>query len=435
MKKIIFFITITFIHLLIPAKIPLQMAIEKGIRLNIPIKNSLIEEKKQKLEKKNEKVKKLFTINFNSSYFFKSDQMEIEFPDSQLNNGITLPGEAIIVGARHNYDFKLTFSQPLFTGNIIGNSVKIKNTQITLAENNTQLNIIEITSQIKTSYFHYRLLTSKLNSLEILVNKLNLHQQKLHDFYKENLAKKSDLLETASRIQEQLINLEEIKNLIHKEKINFEVLCGINIDDICDDYSEESKNYQESLSDLQQYHPFLQFLDNRLKVLIYQKKIIKGEYLPHLNCFGELHLGKPGINYFKNEWAFYFQGGIRLDIKLFDWHKQKRNSEIINYSMEKIINKKKDFIKEREKYLKQLYKSKKSTEKKLSIIKNLIQIAQEDVQLKEELFREQQISNIDYLTSLKTKERYLSMENEFRQQFELIKANINKLTGYYNKVL
>ncbi len=59
----------------------------------------------------------------------------------------------------------------------------------------------------------------------------------------------------------------------------------------------------------------------------------------------------------------------------------------------------------------------------------LAETAQEDARIKEELYRENQAANVDYLAALLNKERYESMTEELKFQTQLIKLNINRLIG------
>ncbi|MCK4942916.1 MAG: TolC family protein [Candidatus Aminicenantes bacterium] len=433
MNKIAILILIAFNWIPLSAKIPLQQAITRGIQKSLVIQNNLLEQKNLKLEKKTRDMKKWLTLHLGGSYIFKSQQMEINFLEIQINEGISVPLEPIIVGARHNYDLKLGLSQPIYTGNRLSNSAKLKDIQYEMEKHNTGLNTIEVSTRIKTSYFTYRMLFYQQQSVNAFLETLQLHQRKLEDFYLENLIKKSDLLETEFHLQEQMMNLEEIKLRIAREKINFKSLCDFNIEDISGDYTETIEPGPELLSDFQNHHPYLQMLNAQIRLLEIQKRLTNAEYLPQLVGFAEIHYGRPGIDYFTNEWSLYFQGGIGFDLKLFDWNQRKRNQKILNYSQEKSRNKQKDFSREVENQVRQLLESKKAIEIKLAIIGNLIEISREDTELKAELFQEQQITNKDYLASLATKERYVFMEKEQQLQIEMIKVNINKWLGLFDR--
>ena len=432
MKKTLILI-LFFIQQTVFASIPLERAIKNGIRINWNQKNRILEEKKQKLNKENAEMKRLFTINFGAVYLYKSDQMEITLPDMNPAPGIIIPGEKILAGAKHNFDLNISLVQPIFTGNILSNSAKIEQIKLNIEEDKTLLNKIEISHAIKSSYFNYILLINKRKSLNTLIKQLNLHYKRINDFYKEDLIKKIDLLETEAKIKEQRINLEDMDKFIRREMINFKNLTNMNIEEINENFTEKIKSRKESFSFLKNNHPFIKSLDKRIKIFSARKKILKGEYMPHINGFAELHYGKPGIDFFENEWSLYFQGGLNIKLLAFNWNKKSRDDVIIKHSIEKIRNQREDFISNGKKYLDQLFETKKSTENKLKILEEIIQLSEEDIELKAKLFEEQQISNVDYLTSLTAKERYVSKKNETSAELELIKMNINKITGIFQE--
>lgn len=415
----IFILTIGFLWAaVLTAKIPLQTAIEKGFQRAANYQNMILEEKSRELEKRTAQMKKYFSIESGGSYLFKSEQMEIPFP-----------GQSITAGAKHNYDMSLSLKQPIYTGNILGHSVNMSEIQLAIAQNQTLMEKIEIVSKIKSSYFNYHLLLNKKKSLEPLIRQLNLHLKQIEDFYREELVKKTDLLETRRKVREQEINVEELNHLINSEKIHFEKLCGVDIDTVAAGFTEKVEHYHRAFNEFKKSHPVLKTLTERIVLLNTRGKMVKGEYLPQIAGFAELHYGKPGIDFFKNQWGFYFQGGISFGLKLFDWNKKKRQLTTLDCAGKKIVNQRDDFILEGEKHLKQLFDAQRSVEKKMGILDNLIQLAEEDAQLKAELYREQQVSNIDYLDALTTKERYVSKKNELKMQLELIKVDINRIIG------
>lgn len=435
MKKIAISLFFAIICFPLPARIPLERAINSGIEKSLAIRNNLLEQASLKLEKKNLELQNWFVLHLGGSYLFKSQQMEINLSEVQISQGLSIAMDPIIVGAKHNYDLKLSLTQPLYTGNRITNIARLKGIQFEAEQHRTELNTIDVSTRIKISYFTYRLLIQQQQSLNAYLETLRLHQRQLSDFFQEELIKKSDLLETEARLQEQMMNLEEIKRRIATEKLHFKTLCDFNIDEINGDYTEVIKSGPELFSRFESHHPYLQILNARIRQLDLQKKLANAEYLPQLTGFAEIHYGRPGIDFFTNEWSLYFQGGIGFNLKLFDWNQRKKNRRILEYAKEKSENMKTDFTREVVKQVRQLLEYKEAAQKKLAIIRKLIDITREDSELKSELFKEQQITNKDYLASLALKERYQSMEKEFFIQIEMIKVNINKILGLLERKL
>lgn len=420
--KMMILIMIAVSAVLLPANglhaegIPLETAVQKALDRAAGPMNGVLDEQVKELERESARMKKYFTLDSNASYLFKSEQMEISFP-----------GMSAKAGAKHNYDLNLSLRQPIFTGNILSESVKANEFQLAAARSRTLLETIDAAAAVKSSYFNYRLLLNKKESIETFIRKLNLHLENLENLYKEELVRKTDLLETRLKLREQEITVEELNHLIASEKISFERLCGLDIDTVETGYTERTDNYENTFRAFKGSHPLLKVYDHRLAVFSARGKMVRGEYLPQVAGFAELHYGRPGIDFFKNQWGVYFQGGIGCSLKLFDWNKRKRDLKVLDYETQKLVNERDDFVLEVEKRLKQLFDSLRSVEKRVSILDDLVLLADEDVRLKEALYREQQLSNVDYLDALAVKERYESMKNELKMQSELIKVNINRM--------
>jgi len=409
---------------LMPAgKIPLKKAVETGIKKDSQYKNRLLDSKITRLNRQKVQMKRLFNLDFGGSYLFKSQQMEIA----------VIPGTTITAGAKHNYDLKLALVQPIFTGNILANAIKLEMQKETVTKNKTLLREIEVAGLIKFSYFTFQLLENKKKSLSLLIKNLKLHLKRLSDYYKEELVKKSDVLETGIKISEAKMTLEELNQLTTEEKINFKKLCGFTIDEIEKDYRETIGTLDDSLSFFKTRHPALETIDQNIRMHLLKKKIVSGNYLPQVKGFAELHYGRPGIDFFANQWSLYFQGGIAVNLKIFDWNQLKKDKTIVDFTVQQLNNRKEELILEIEKNLAKLYSKKSSIEKQLKMVENLVKFADEDAGLKEALYKENQVANIDYLSALLTKERYESRQNELMLQSQLIKLNINTLIGRYGE--
>lgn len=398
--------------------ISLEEAIQKALERAPDYRNGVLEEKSLELEKRSAEMKRYFSLDSSASYLFRSEQMEVAFP-----------GKVIKAGAKHNYDVNFSLKQPLFTGNILSNGIKMSELELAVAQNQTLLEKIDITAEIKSSYFNYHLLLDKRNSLETLIRQLGLHLKKIENFYKEELVRKTDLLETRRKMREQELNVEDLNHLIVSEGIRFEKLCGVFIDLVDLGYVEKASDFVGSFEEFKVSHPLLKTLNRNLEMLSTRGRMVKGGYLPQVAGFAELHYGRPGVDFFKNQWQLYFQGGISVNFRLFDWDKKKRELMVLDYAGEKVRNRRDDFILEGERLLRQLFEAMGSLARKMVILDELVRTAAEDVELKGDLYREQQVSNIDYLEALTTKERYESMKRESLMQLELVKVSINRVIG------
>ncbi len=428
MKKRLTTIIIVFlISISVYARISLKEAVKKGIEKSYAVSNEKIEKRIAETEKKIGEIDRLFNIGFNGLYLYKSEQAELNMPDIKLSPTMTIPGIHMLAGTKDIFDFNLSVKQPLYTGGILSNIIKLSDIKGLQQENQRKLIENRLEIAIKNSFLNYKILLLQERYLGLVKKDIENHLNKLNDYFKENLIQRSDILETELKVEEIKMNIMDIKDKISDSKIEFENLTGISPEDINGKYGENILNFKESVNYLKKNHTMIKTFDNSIKTIVIKKKMDKGRYLPQIGAFGELHYGKPGINFFKNSWSLYFQGGISISFKLFDWGKLKKTNKISDYSMEKIKNKKNEFIEETEKKLKKLYLLKKILKQKLSLADKLLKISIDNSRLKEKRFREKQEDNMEYISSIIKKELYNILKEQLLIKIEMVNININGL--------
>jgi outer membrane protein TolC len=410
-------------------KIPLAKAIEEGLNKDYEYLNTILDEQRAALQHQISTRDKLFRIDFDANYLYKSKTLMISFPEVQIPGIYTIPGREIESGLHHNFDLNIGLTQPYFTGGILSNSIKLNEVRQVIEANQKILKVNEIVGMIKSSYFQFQLLIQNKQSLQILEKNLDLHRRRIENLRSEGLVRKSDLLETLSKIEEIQANISDVEQAIESERIHFHNLCGHYPDEIDASYKEESIDRNTALSYFEENHPVLKTLQNQADVLDLQKKINSGKYLPQVSGFAELHYGKPGIDFFKKEWSLYFQGGIVLSLQVFDWNRLRDEKILIDYQERKLLNQKNKFIQDVAASLDTLYVSLRKLEEKKVHISHLLDYSIEDAGLKEALYAEREIPNIDYLEALLTREKNDLLLQEIQIQMEGIKVNINTLIG------
>jgi outer membrane protein TolC len=429
MKKILFFVLLVATFIL-PAKVTLSQAVVSAWTSSRSLDSQKLEEEAASIAGLTALRQKYFSIYASGSYRYTSDKVEVKISDFPIPVSANIPPGTVVLSAPNdNFDLKMSLVQPLYSGGLLNNAVKMEAIRGAAEKDLTRLKKIELAGKVRSSYFNYLLFCNKRDSLSFFLSSLNLHLQKVENLYAEELVKKSDLLETRTKVDEIKLSLVDLEQLIAAEAVHFNSFCGYDPQDI--DFKPVTRN--ESFDSAREYflagHPLLRSLDERVRIIQIQKKSIAGAYLPQLNAFAELHYGRPGQNFFKDQWTFYVQGGLSVTMPVFNWNKGGRDKNLADIAGRKLENQRADFIRESEKNLRQLYLYKESLEKKLVLLDSLSANAAEDIRLKERLYEENQIDHTDLLAAMTSQERYLSNREEMLTQMEMLKVNIDTLIG------
>ncbi len=101
----------------------------------------------------------------------------------------------------------------------------------------------------------------------------------------------------------------------------------------------------------------------------------------------------------------------------------------MDYLKQKLENKKSELIRIVSKNLKILYNTKTHLDNKIKITQRMIKNSEEIKIIKEKLFIEKQITNLEYLSLIQKIKKYKIIETKIRLNIELLKTSINTLIG------
>ncbi len=429
MKKILFMILLAFAAIL-PAKVTLPQAVANAWTISRGLDSQKLEEEAAAIAKATALRQKYFSIFFNGSYRYSSDKVEVKISDFPFSFGANIPPETIVLSTpNNNFDLKMSLVQPLYSGGLLNNAVKMEAVRQASEKDLTRLKKVELAGKVRSSYFNYLLFCRKRDSLNFLLSSLDLHLQKVQNLYAEEQVKRSDLLETLAKADETKLNLADLDQLIAAEAVLFNSLCGYDPQDIDFQPVDKNESFDSARECFLSGHPLLRSLDEKARLVQIQKRSVAAAYLPQLSAFAEMHYAQPGQNFFKNGWTLYFQGGVSVSLPVFNWNKRGRDLELADIAGRKLENQRTDFVRESEKSLRQLFLYKDSLEKKRVLLDNLVANAAEDIRLKEKLYEESQIDHTDLLAAMASQERYTSNREELQAQMEMLEVNIDTLIG------
>lgn len=410
-------------------RISLDQAIADGLRLNPTFQNRALDRESADLRLERSEKNRRFRLDAQTGYLYKSDTMLIETPGITLPGVGSVPGSTIEAGLHHSFDLNLRLTQPIYTGGVLALSTELEAVGQAVAANQEELELNSITGRIKLSYFQHRFLVKRRETLASFGRTLELHRARLELLVSEGLARRTDLLETHTRIEENRIRITEVEDTIERERIHFFALCGHNPEEIEPDYREGGLDLQSSITRFRESHPVIKTLNSRIRGVALQERILAGRYKPQVRAFAEAHYGKPGLDYFKKEWSAYLQGGITVDWALFDWNKRKEDGALLLIETRRLENQRRQYIKDITESIEQLFATLDSLNRQLDHVERLLEYSGEDARLKSELYSEKQIPNIDYLTALEDKNRHRIQRADLRIRMEQVKVRINTLIG------
>lgn len=414
----------------LPARVPLSQAVKDAWALSGALDGQMLQERAAALARETALRQKYFSAAFAAGYRTSTDRVEVTAGTFPFPLGPSVPAGTVILSAPSGtVDLKLSLQQPLSAGGALSQAVRIE-AQRELSERElTRLKRVEIAGTVKASYFNYLLYSRKRDSLSSLLASLDIHLQKLKNLFAEELARRSDLLETQAKADEARLGLEDMEQLIQAEAVRFRSLCGHDPGDIEPQALDRQESFAAARESFLAGHPLLRSLDQRAGMLRAQKKAVAGAYRPQVGAFAELHYGRPGQNFFNDRWTLYAAGGVNVSLPVFNWNRRGRDLELADIALRQLEDRRADFVRESERSLGQLFLQRDSLERKRELLDRLEANAREDVGLKENLYAESQIAHSDLMAAMTSQERYRAERGGLEAQLGLLAAGIDTLIG------
>jgi outer membrane protein len=323
-------------------------------------------------------------ISANGIYNYTSEIPEIQIPQTPIT---------IEAGVRNLYDLNIKFQQPLFTGFRRLNLVNAANEDLnsTISRSRTFQN--EILFQVYNIFYTAQLNQVQRRVLQASLNRAEKDLTTTRHFYMAGQVSAFDTL----RVANQNLNIKtEINKLTHQYEVILNQLAFIlNIPENrdIDQYSETTIDFQ--LESQETYlnialsnRPEVNEIHHQIQSKNYQKKIVKSSFYPQVYGQAVFHYGKPGANFFENEWMDYLTVGISFQWELWNMSRRRQQLKQANYTLNILTHEQKKTIESIKKEVKEGYQ-------------NLLS-DRDQIELTQQLFRQE-------------RERYRIINNQYNQ--------------------
>lgn len=272
------------------------------------------------------------SLDFSGNYRRQSTTPELTIPPIELPVGGTpislFPGGGMTLGTLDNYDFKLTISQPIFTGFRLSNWVKAANALGTSRSLELEKNRSDLIFKVETAYGNVLKSQKFLQIASSAREQVASHLQDVENYVAQGMAKKDEWLKVQVKLSEAELVVIQAENAIKMAQVALENLIGQNLPSdatfapmqvqefVAADVSSSIQNASADRAELKS-------LSHAKEAGQASIKIAQGGMYPSLAAFGTLGYGKPGLDFIKQEWMDYWLVGVGAEWNLWSWGKTK----------------------------------------------------------------------------------------------------------------
>lgn len=252
---------------------------------------------------------------------------------------IKLPNLSVEPLSKDQYKVVADISQNIYDGGMTHQQKKMAEiqSQVELQKTEVETNLLE--ERINQIYFGILQSNEQIKILEFSKNDIKNGLKKAEAQLKNGIIYRSNV----DVLKAQLVTLEQKQIELQSVKKSFVEMLSIFIHQKIDENTLLQKPEKLLLPD-QNNRAELKLYDLQKQVLETQKSLLNSKNLPKLGAFLQGGYGKPGLNMLKNEFDFFYIGGIRLNIPISGFYTQKNDLALLETQQQDLDIQKENFL-------------------------------------------------------------------------------------------
>ncbi len=253
---------------------------------------------------------------------------------------IHIPGVVIPTLDKDMYKATLDIVQPIYSGGLTAKQKKLEEISLKSDLQDVETELYKIKDKVNTIYFSIVALQENKKQLLLLKDDI---KNKLKTV--ESGITNGTLLESNEDIlkAELLKNDEQITELESGISSGFKMLADYVNKDIPDKTILSLPDTVLNLSGYENFRPETKAFDLKKQEVDISKSLLGSKLLPKVSGFGELGLGRPGLNMLSNTFDPFYMFGVKVSWTFWDWNQTKNEKQLLDISSDVISSQKESF--------------------------------------------------------------------------------------------
>jgi len=281
---------------------------------------------------KNHNLKWLRQVDLNAQATYQS--AVTSFP-------VKLPNVTVDEISKDQYRGTLEIIQPVFDGGVTGTQKKLQHVITNVESQKVEVDIYQLRSRVNAYFFTVLLMEENTRLMNLVKEDLNNNIKKAAAQAAHGIATnsnvdilKAELLKTTQKVieftalkKEAVLMLEILTATTIAENTSFARPAGfVNAEGMGID------------------RPELKLFDYQKQQFLLQSKLISARSNPRFTFFANGGYGKPGLNQLKNEFQWFYIGGVKLSIPIMSHFTQRQEKNVLKIQEQIVDRQKENFL-------------------------------------------------------------------------------------------
>lgn len=243
---------------------------------------------------------------------------------------ISFPGVVIENLTQDQYKIYADVTQTIYDGGIMSSQAGIQESVYEIDDQKIEIELLKIKERVNQIYLGILLIDAQLNQIELVKNDLYATISKLDAAYLNGTATKSDV----DVLRAELLKTEQRKIEINSLRITYISMLTLLINEKLNELTQLSIPSQiDFLLGEEITRPELKLYSAQKDLIENQNGLTVSKIIPKANLFFQGGYGRPGLNFLKNNFDWYYITGIRFSWSLSNLYSYKNESEINQLNM------------------------------------------------------------------------------------------------------
>ncbi|MBK8611551.1 MAG: TolC family protein [Chitinophagaceae bacterium] len=363
------------------------------------------------LATRNQNLNWLPAVNLNAQATYQSEVTS--FP-------VKLPGLTVEELSKDQYKGTLELVQPVYDGGMIGVQKKLQQITTNIETQKLEVDMYQLRSKVNSYFFTILLMQENIQLMKIVQEDLNNNIKKVTTQAENGIATKAnvDVLRAEwLKASQKIIEFSAVK----KGAVDMlEILTGTTI--VPNTVFVKPAILPVAAADAIA-RPELKLFDFQKQQFHQQNKLINAKSNPKFSVFANGGYGRPGLNQLKNEFQWFYLGGLKLSIPITGQFTKQREKTVIKIQEQIVEKQKENFLNNNRQLLAQ---QKNEVEKYRQLAESDTEIVTLRNGIKENAsfkLANGIITSSDYITELNAENQ--AMMNQKLHEMQLLEAQYN----------
>jgi outer membrane protein TolC len=354
-------------------------------------------------------------INLSGQATYQSEVTEVNLPAA--------PGIIVQPLSKDQYKILADVNQLIYDGGAIKQQKNIQELSDDVEQQKVEVELYRLKERINQLFLGVLYLDEQLKQVDLIKADLNNGIKRVEAQVNNGVAFKSNL----NVLQAELLKTQQRAIELRASRKGYIDVLSLFINQTLAEETKLEKPTAEVtvlVNDIQR--PELKLYSTQEKLLGGQFRLVDSRNKPKASLFWQGGYGRPGLNFFKNEFDFFYTTGVRLNWSFGGLYTQKREKKIIELN-QKIIDIQKDvFLFNTNTQLKQQQSEVDKLQKLVDTDKEIIELRIKVKDAAKAQLENGVITANDYLREVNAED--LARQSLITHQIQLLQAQINYQT-------